>query len=252
MKKVKLVYFSPAGSTKKAAQLIGSAWEEAEEIDVTSYSEKDKQYEFAQDEAAVFGVPSFGGRVPATAAERFAKIKGNGTPAVALTTFGNRAYDDTLRELAEILKKQGFRVIAAVAAVTEHSIMHQYGAGRPDANDKAELEGYAARIAGLPAEAPEVSLEGEGPYREYNGVPLKPHAGRNCTRCGACAAHCPVNAIPHGHPEETDDKKCISCMGCIAVCPAGARSLNKALLFGAGQKLKKACALPKENELILG
>ena len=111
MKKVKLVYFSPAGSTKKAAQLIGRAWEEAEEIDVTSYSEKDKQYEFAQDEAAVFGVPSFGGRVPATAAERFAKIKGNGTPAVALTTFGNRAYDDTLHELAEILKKQGFRVI---------------------------------------------------------------------------------------------------------------------------------------------
>lgn len=251
---VKLVYFSPAGSTKRIVQLLGSAWNTAEEIDVTPYSAKDGQFEFAKDDFAIFGVPSFGGRVPTPAAERFSRIKGNDTPAVVVSVFGNRAYDDTLRELAAILEKQGFRVIAAVAAVAEHSIARKYGAGRPDADDIAELKSYAQRIKALSecAAAPCVLFGNTAPYREYSSLPIKPHAGKKCNGCGVCAAHCPADAIPHDHPDQTDDKKCISCMGCVSVCPAGARSLNKIMLFGAEKMLKKLCETPKKNELILG
>ncbi len=249
---VQLVYFSPTGSTKRIVQILGKAWEEAAETDVTPYSAQDEQYAFSNDETVIFGVPSFGGRVPALAAERLAKITGDDTPAVAVVAFGNRAYDDTLRELAAILKQQGFRVIAAVAAVAEHSIARQYGALRPDEYDAAELTSYARHLAALCADAPEVGFDQDAPYREYGSVPLKPHAGKACTQCGACASHCPAGAIPREHPEQTEEARCISCMGCISVCPQKARSLNKMMLFGVEKMLKKVCESRKKNELILG
>lgn len=46
-------------------------------------------------------------------------------------------------------------------------------------------------------------------------------------------------------------KACISCMRCVSICPAQARTLNKLLLAGASQKLKKVCSEPKKNELFL-
>ncbi|MDE6280624.1 MAG: hypothetical protein K2M15_02335, partial [Oscillospiraceae bacterium] len=81
---------------------------------------------------AVIAIPSFGGRVPALAAQRLAKIHGNQARCVVMCVYGNRAYEDTLVELEDLARQSGFQVIAAVAAVAEHSIMHQYAAGRPD------------------------------------------------------------------------------------------------------------------------
>lgn len=46
-------------------------------------------------------------------------------------------------------------------------------------------------------------------------------------------------------------KACISCMRCVSICPAQARTLNKLLLAGVSQKLKKVCSEPKKNELFL-
>ena len=71
---------------------------------------------------AVIAVPSYGGRVPGTAAGRLGAIRGNGARAVLVCVYGNRAYEDTLVELQDIAKQAGFRVTAAVAAVAEHSI----------------------------------------------------------------------------------------------------------------------------------
>ena len=53
-----------------------------------------------------------------------------------VAVFGNRAYDDALLEMQDVASEIGFRVIAAVAAVAEHSIIRKYGKGRPDADDE--------------------------------------------------------------------------------------------------------------------
>lgn len=45
-----------------------------ENINITNYSAKDKVYGFAFNELAIFGVPVYGGRVPAPAVERLKKF----------------------------------------------------------------------------------------------------------------------------------------------------------------------------------
>ena len=44
------------------------------------------------------------------------------------------------------LYEKCFCPVAAIAAVAEHSIMRQFAAGRPDAEDERELAGFADRI----------------------------------------------------------------------------------------------------------
>jgi uncharacterized Fe-S center protein len=46
-----------------------------------------------------------------------------------------------------------------------------------------------------------------------------------CTQCGACARHCPVDAIHVGRWSRINKKVCIGCASCMSVCP------KKAILF---------------------
>lgn len=255
MGKLYIIYFSPTGGTKKAAGIIGSAWDcEKEEIDLLNPDRDLSKCRFGGDDVCIVAVPSFGGRVPGTALERLAMLQGGKASAVLVAVYGNRDYEDTLLELKDTLDVAGFFCAAAVAAVAEHSIIHKFGEGRPDDRDKSELAAYAQRIRkhleGGGSKG-EVKVPGSRPYREYNGVPMKPVADKSCIRCGRCAKECPVQAIPQDDPAGVDRERCISCMHCIAVCPVKARHNNKLLLSAAAQKMKKSCGGRKENQLFL-
>lgn len=249
------IFFSPTGGTKKVVDLIGSAWNcERGDIDLSIAGENFEKYSFQKEDLCLVAVPSFGGRVPAAAINRLAQMKGGGAKAVLLCVYGNRAYDDTLLELSDTLKQGGFQCVAAVSAVAEHSIMHQFGANRPDEADKKELLDFAARIKSEAESGQEiipVQVPGNTPYREYNGVPFKPRAGKKCNACGLCVKMCPVNAIKADEPASVDEAACISCMRCVSICPQGARTLNKVVLMAASQKMKSACSGRKNNELFL-
>ena len=262
------ICFSPTGGTEKVLELLAEGLgEQPEPVDLSDMGTDFSGIHLKSEDVCFIGVPSFGGRVPETALRRLADIKGNDAAAILVVSFGNRAYDDTLLELQDAALECGFSVMAAVAGVTEHSIMRQYGAGRPDDADQAELKEFGKRIRnalekknrmvteGEPDRTPRIDtglkLPGNRPFREYHGVPFTPKAGKSCTGCGICASLCPIGAIPAGNPGETDSSSCISCMRCITVCPAGARSLNKAMLFAASQKMKKEFAQRKGNELFL-
>ena len=241
--------FSPTGGTKRVLDLLAAGLADVEEIDLSAPHGAWADRAFRAGAFCLIGVPSYGGRVPAAAVERLRTVRGNGAAAVLVTAYGNRDYDDTLLELRDEAQAAGFRAVAAVAAVAEHSIMRQFGAGRPDEADRAELADFAARIRKL-AERGGGRLEqvpGNAPYRAYGGVPMKPKAGRDCTLCGVCAGLCPVEAIPRENPKETDAEKCITCMRCVTVCPSHARALNPVMLMGVTQKLKKACEGRKGN-----
>ncbi len=247
--------FSPTGGTGKVADMFaGSFCDESTYIDLTKCDGDYAAYVFQEEDICIVSVPSYGGRVPAIAVSRLRQIRGNGARAVLIVVYGNRAYDDTFAELQDTLTDAGFVCIAAVAAVAEHSIMRQFAAGRPDAQDEKELGDYAAAIRGK-IEAgtafAHLNLPGNRPYREYGGVPMKPQAQKACNGCGICAGECPVSAISAGKPAQTDTGRCISCMRCVAVCPQKARSVNKALLAAGSMKLKKACSEYKRNELFL-
>ena len=146
----------------------------------------------------------------------------------------------------------GFRVIAAVGAVAEHSIIRIYGKGRPDADDEQMLRQFGVDILrkaeGSDCTMPQVP--GNRPYKKGGKVP-HPKGRRGCNRCGVCARQCPTDAIPLSDPKKVDASKCISCMKCVSVCPTGSRSIGVVMNFLATQGLKKPCATRKENELYL-
>ena len=179
-------------------------------------------------------------------------VNPHGAKCVVVAVFGNRAYDDALFEMQDVATEMGFRVIAAVGAVTEHSIIRKYGKGRPDADDEQTLRHFGTDIISK-AEGSDCTMPkvpGNRPYKQGSKVP-QPKGRRGCNRCGVCAKQCPADAIPLSDPKTVDTAKCISCMKCVSVCPTGARGIGVVMNFLATQGLKKLCASRKENELYI-
>lgn len=248
------LYFSPTGGTQKVADILTSALaDEIVRVDLTDRKTNFGTITLTREDIAVIAVPSYGGRVPATAVERLAVIQGNGARAILVCVYGNRAYEDTLAELQDTAKQAGFRVIGAVAAVAEHSIARQFAAGRPDEQDTRQLGQFAqqirAKLSG--GDAAEPPIPGNRPYKKAGGAGMVPKPAKACTQCGVCAQACPVQAIHPDDPKKVDEKACISCMRCVSVCPHSARKVNSAMLTAVGLVLKKACSTRKDCELFL-
>lgn len=253
---VSQIIFSPTGGTKQVTDIITKAWGmSVNEIDLTNAETNYATFSLRKDDIAIIAVPSYGGRVPTLATQRILKIRGNQAQCVIVCVYGNRAYEDTLLELNDIAEKSGFKVIAAVAAIAEHSIMHQYAAGRPDTKDKQELQNFAKKILEkINNSATETSipqLPGNYPYKKASGAGLVPKADNKCTDCGICAKNCPAQAISKENLKVTSSKKCISCMRCVVKCPQLARKVNGAMVSVAALAMKKACSTRKENELYI-
>lgn len=249
------ITFSPTGGTEKAAATLAKALgEEPRQVDLTDAALDFQKVAFGPEDVCLVAVPSFAGRVPATATSRLEQIKGGGAAAVLMTVYGNRAYEDTLVELRDILTKAGFRCVAAVSAVAQHSIVGRFGAGRPDQEDCRELEAFGKKIRekleGSDAFR-EPEIPGNRPYKAYGSSAIKPQGDEDCIRCGICAARCPVGAIPVATPAAVDAEKCISCMRCVAICPRGARKVPQELVDALAQRLEKVCQERKNNQLFL-
>ena len=249
------ILFSPTGGTRKAAEKLTEIWgPETETMDLMTYGADFSGEKFTEEDVAVFAVPSFGGRVPSAAAERFSRIQGNGAACILLCVYGNRAYDDTLAEMEDLAKDCGFQVTAAVAAIAEHSIAHQYAAGRPDETDTENLHAFGEQIwqkIQRGERALTETIPGNRPYREAGGGGMIPRPSDTCVKCGICAAKCPVHAIDPEDPADIQEEVCISCMGCTAVCPHGARALHPDAVAEVSEKLKEVCSVRKECELYL-
>ena len=251
--KIHQIIFSPTGGTRRVSEILCHGM--GKECVVTDLCVKAADIQLPniqEDDLAIIAMPVFAGRVPALAVERLRVVKPNSAKCVVVAVFGNRAYDDALLEMQDVASEMGFRVIAAVAAVAEHSIIRKYGKGRPDDDDEQILRHFGADImrkAGSnDCTIPQVP--GNHPYKKACKVP-QPKGRRGCNRCGVCAKQCPADAIPLSDPKTVDTAKCISCMKCVSVCPTGERSIGMIMNFLATQGLKKVCATRKENELFI-
>ena len=251
--KIHQIIFSPTGGTQRVSEILCQGM--GKESAVTDLCVKAANIQLPvihEDDLAVIAMPVFAGRVPALAVERLRMVKSNSAKCVVVAVFGNRAYDDALLEMQDVASETGFRVIAAVAAVAEHSIIRKYGKGRPDAADEQTHRQFGTDIIrkaeGADCTIPQVP--GNRPYKKGGKVP-QPQGRCGCNGCGVCAKHCPADAIPLSDPKTVDTAKCISCMKCVSVCPTGSRSIGVIMNILATQGLKKVCATRKENELYI-
>lgn len=239
------VFFSPTGGTERVVRYAAKEFP-GEGIDL---SREISQVFMTGEDFAIVAVPSFGGRVPQIAAKGLESLRGQKTPALLLVTYGARAYEDTLRELKDILNRQGFVCVGAAALITPHSIVPAIGADRPNAEDWEKLDAFLLTVKNqLEGEGEEIQVPGNFPYKEYRVLPMEIQTGADCVSCGLCAEKCPVHAIPRENPGGTDLEKCISCMRCVHICPQKARGVNPERLTMLRDKLEKICEPDREIE----
>lgn len=250
-----LAVFSPTGTTEKIGRAVAQAT--GLPVQVIDLCRESPHLTIPADALFLAAMPVYGGRLPEAAARRLAGLHGAGGPALALAVYGNRAYEDALFELRDLLRQGGFVTTAAGAFVAEHSIIRTIAAGRPDARDLAIAANFgrdaAQKLAGVSSlsDLSEIQVPGSEAYHDRKpGRGAPPLTSDACTACGRCAAVCPMGAIPRKNPETTTDA-CIGCMRCVSVCPEHARSLPPAALERIGAFLNQTAATPRQPELFL-
>ena len=131
------VYFSATGNTEKAAGIIGEALAEHWDVPLVRIpfvtpAERAKEHPFTETDFAVIGAPTYAGKLPNKILPDFqTKLLGHGAVAVAVVTFGNRAYDNSLAELLETLRANGFHPAAGAAFACRHAFTDHLAPGRP-------------------------------------------------------------------------------------------------------------------------
>ena len=90
------IFFSPIGGTKKVANIVAKGTKlDAEEIDLIKEQDKLMKVNFEKEDLCLVAVPSYGGRIPSVVTDMFHNVKADGTKAILVAVFGNRAIDDT-------------------------------------------------------------------------------------------------------------------------------------------------------------
>ena len=158
--KMEVYYFSPTGGTKKVSSIFADAMEK--EVIWHDLGSKEPTMEKPEGEMTVVASPVFGGRIPSVVREKIEKFSGTGKKAVTIAVYGNRAYEDALLEMNDILTKCGFTVIASGAFVAQHSMAPEVGAGRPDGEDEKEIHKFAETVKNSTApSATEIAFVGQ-------------------------------------------------------------------------------------------
>ncbi len=264
---VHAVHFSPTGTVEKAVTRIAERLAAALGAKMCTYSYADpanrrKELSFTATDLVVWGSPTYAGRVPNLLLPYLTgKVQGNGALAVPVVLFGNRNFDDSLKELHHILTANGFTCVANGAFVGEHSFSRTLGAGRPNEADLAEMDKFAAVIAeklldGDFTATDAVGSEGDiRPYytpRDRHGSPInilkvKPKTDTAlCDGCGLCAAKCPMGSIDFDDVSQVSGV-CIKCCACIKGCPHGAKYFDDPGFLYHKQELEEVYEEPARN-----
>ena len=137
--------------------------------------------------------------------------------------------------------------------VTQHSIVPQFGAGRPDGQDKEELKNFAAQVKNKLASqnTAAITVSGNRPYKQAMASAMAPVLAEDkCIGCGTCVIACPTGAIDKSS-FECEKAKCISCLRCIKVCPMNCRYVPEEILAKLKAHLAPLCASRKDNEFFI-
>jgi len=265
--------FSPTGTTKIIVEHIsqGIEAERIEMVDCSKRSYRKRFGSFRKDDLLILAAPVYYGRIPEEILPYFAALKGSQTPAIPVVVYGNREYDDALKELFDTALAGGFVPVAAGAFIAQHTysdLDRPIAEGRPDKGDLKQAKTFGGNIrrklgsAGNVDEAALSTVPGNVPYlnpvnlnlikEARKSIPLTPETDPElCNECGQCMEGCPAEAVSLNDTVTTDRWRCMICFACIKNCPTGARQMKDENFKNAIIQMYDFCRERKEPEVFL-
>ena len=262
VKQVKLVYFSPTGTTQKVLESIakGIAVADVEHINLTLPEKAQHSIPPFSEELVIIGSPVYGGRLPVDAIKRFKRLNASKTLAILIVVYGNREFEDALLELKNLSTELGFNPVAGGAFIGEHSFATKelpIANGRPDSLDVQKAMDFGAKIKDKvtalqsPDDQMDLAIPGRFPYEGgARSMSVSPVTKEDtCTVCGTCASVCPTAAISIDGIVSTKTELCIRCCACVKNCPTGARVWENSAMNNIAKWLNENCSSRKEPQI---
>ena len=239
-----IVYSSPAGSTKRAAEAMFDILRQqgvevfpADLADPIATNTAKRRIVSSSAHCLCIGSPVYACHAVPPVNSFIAELSQphNGY-AVPLVTWGCVTSGLALYEMGVALHNKGYKIIGAVSLPAVHSMMwqaeHPLGEGRPSEQEISEVKKFTADIAASITQRhaldPEVlnyqpqSLKNTMQKLNIEVVrdvlPQKTVETSRCSRCNVCVAICPAAAITMD-PYPVFGPACFLCYKCARFCP---------------------------------
>jgi len=236
------LYFSPTRSSHKIGEKVieSTGMSRTQPIDLTRPEVREQFNGTVEGDILVVSTAVYEGSIPSMILDSLNKLQGEGKWAVPIGVYGARSPEEYVNEMSGLLRKQGFKILAAANFVAEHSYATDAapaGLGRPKAKDLETAKEFGRKIAEKVEEGlQEIPLEskplknGENYTRKewsenrVKAMIMAPvHDEEKCTQCNSCVESCPMATIDL-ETYRVDSEKCMRCMACVKVCPVNAKT----------------------------
>jgi ferredoxin/flavodoxin len=272
-KKVFIVYFSPAGSTRHVAGVIEKQFHAlGNDVWVLDLGkgghgprEISRQLEKSQGNSCLFiGSPVYVSHAVPPVMEYITGLTENTEGfAVPFVTWGGVSSGISLFEMGKELLNKGFTLLGAAKILTVHSLMWQLenplGKGHPDSNDDRMVEDLVNHIHNkLHSHTPkgiklaDLAYQSKENHAAMENISLETAKadmpGREidtalCTQCQICEEVCPTDALALT-PYPEFGHGCVFCFSCMKQCPEKA---IKADLSEIWQRIKDRAVFFSEH-----
>ena len=239
--KVKVIYFSPTGTTKRIIKNVikGIESKEVYYFDLTKENRisKTENIDTSKDDLIILGAPVYGGFLYKEFRNYIKSIDFNNKAVAIVLLYGNATIMFSKREIISIVKKNNGNVVGYGEFIGEHSYSTKE---LPVAINKPNLEDINMAISFGKAIREELknNIEKNKSLSLFDRfidkvADIKPvHTGRRiftipktdyelCDNCGLCIKKCPKACIDNNIV--TDKNTCIVCMACVKSCHNNAR-----------------------------
>lgn len=247
--KIHLIYFSPGGTTRKTVRTIaqGIGAPDVIEHDMMKKENREKKLRFGKDNLVILGMMT-ATKLFGFPEEIIGCMEGDDTPLVGVVMFGNGYFGNSLNIMRKVVRKKGFRMIAAGAFIGQHTFRLEIARNRPDAQDIEKQLAFGKSIhtklflnndrtfkrrirmdwprrdrQGVVKCALIASMPGISTRVPYKWTLMK--MSDDCIECGACEKKCPTGAVQPA-TRSFDESKCIGCFACGNICPQKAITMT--------------------------
>jgi ferredoxin/flavodoxin len=248
-RKVFIVYFSPAGSTRHVAAVIEKRFQalgagvsafDLGECNSEVAIEISRKMAAAENKSCLFiGSPVYVSHAAPPVMECIAGLKENtGALAVPFVTWGGACSGISLYEMGKELVNKRFTLLGAAKILAVHSLMWRMedplGKSHPDIDDDRMVEElvnhvlhelHEANPKGI--ELSDLAYQTEENHAEMEKISLqtaRAHMPERtidkalCNQCQVCSEVCPADAVRFTpYPEFGDG--CVFCFSCVKKCP---------------------------------